>query len=45
VEGRPATDLSVRLVALFLTAPTLGVLLYLYSLAIYPVKGRPAIGA
>lgn len=41
LDVRPATDLGTRLLALFLTAPTLGILLYLYSLAAYPVKAQP----
>jgi len=42
LDVRPATGLSTRLIALFLTAPTLGILLYLYSLAAYPVQAKPA---
>ena len=43
LDVRPATDWSTRLMALFLSAPTLGVLLYLYSLAAYPIKAQTAV--
>lgn len=42
LDVRTATTWGTRLLALALTAPTLGVLLYLYSLAAYPAKPRPA---
>jgi hypothetical protein len=38
LEVRPATTLGTRLAGLFLTFPTLGALLYLYSLAAYPLR-------
>lgn len=37
-EVRPATTWGTRAVALFLTVPTLAVLVFLYSLALYPLK-------
>lgn len=36
----PPTDLGVRFTALLLTAPTVAILLYLYSLAAFPLDGR-----
>jgi hypothetical protein len=41
LDVRSATTWSTRLAALLLTAPTLGVLLFLYSLAAYPIKPQP----
>lgn len=40
VDIRPATTIGTRLVGLFLAAPTLTALLFVYSLAIWPV-GKP----
>jgi len=37
-EVRPATTIGTRIIALLLTVPTLGALLFLYSLALYPIK-------
>jgi len=38
LDIRPATTLATRLTGLFITAPTLAALLFLYSLAAFPVK-------
>jgi hypothetical protein len=38
LDVRPATTMNTRLIALFLTAPTLAVLIFLYSLAAYPIR-------
>jgi hypothetical protein len=38
LDIRPATTLATRLTGLFITAPTLAALLFLYSLAAYPIK-------
>lgn len=38
LETRPPTDLSTRLTALLLTAPTLAAVLFLYSIAAFPVN-------
>jgi hypothetical protein len=37
-EVRPATTIGTRIMALLLTVPTLAALLFLYSLALYPIK-------
>jgi hypothetical protein len=37
-DVRPAVTISTRLIALFLTVPTLGMLIFLYSLAWRPIK-------
>jgi hypothetical protein len=38
IEIRPATTLITRIQALLLAAPTTGVLLYLYSLLVWPIQ-------
>jgi hypothetical protein len=38
LDVRPATTMGTRLTGLFLTMPTLAVLLFLYSLAAYPIR-------
>jgi hypothetical protein len=38
LDIRPATTLSTRLTGLFITAPTLAALIFLYSLAAFPIK-------
>lgn len=38
ISVRPATDFATRLVALGLAGPTTGVLLFLYSIVMFPVK-------
>jgi hypothetical protein len=38
LDIRPATTLGTRIAGLFVTAPTLAALLFLYSLAAYPIK-------
>lgn len=38
LDIRPATTLGTRLTGLFITAPTLAALLFLYSLAAFPIK-------
>lgn len=38
LDIRPATTLVTRIAGLFITAPTLAALLFLYSLAAYPIK-------
>jgi hypothetical protein len=43
LEVTSATTLATRLTALFLTAPTIGVLLFLYSLAIWPIQRPQAV--
>jgi len=42
LDVRPATNLNTRLIALFLTTPTLAVLIFLYSLAAYPIRSSGA---
>jgi hypothetical protein len=42
LEVRPATTFITRLTGLLLTGPTLGALLYLYSLIAFPLKVKPA---
>lgn len=41
LDVRPATTLGTRIIALILTVPTLGVLVFLYSLALRPIRPRP----
>jgi hypothetical protein len=38
LDIRPATTISTRIAGLVVTAPTLAALLFLYSLAAYPIK-------
>lgn len=38
LDIRPATTLGTRLTGLFITGPTLAALLFLYSLAAFPIK-------
>lgn len=38
LDIRPATTLNTRLTGLFITGPTLAALLFLYSLAAFPIK-------
>lgn len=38
INVRPATDIATRLVALALAGPTTGLLLFLYSIVMFPVK-------
>lgn len=38
LDVRPATTMNTRLIALLLTTPTLAVLIFLYSLAAYPIR-------
>jgi hypothetical protein len=44
LDVRTATTIGTRLIALLLTAPTLAALMFLYSLAAFPIKaGSPPI--
>ena len=43
LDIRPATTLGTRIAGLFITAPTLAALLFLYSLAAYPIKSANQI--
>jgi len=38
LDIRPATTISTRIAGLLISAPTLAALLFLYSLAVYPIK-------
>jgi len=38
LDIRPATTIGTRIAGLIVTAPTLAALLFLYSLAAYPIK-------
>jgi len=40
LDIRPSTTISTRFTALFLTVPTLAALIFLYSLAAFPVDGK-----
>lgn len=40
LDVRPGTTAETRIIALFLTVPTLATLIFLYSLAMHPIRAR-----